>query len=99
MGSAVRRTPECAGVAGARCYLARVDGSPAAAAVLFVAGDIDLEARPTGLSLSRPPAVARRGPRGARLTLRFPTRPHRMPVEMILCLTILHAVCGKRVRY
>jgi hypothetical protein len=34
---AIRRTRECAGIAGARLYLARVDRVPAAAAVLFLA--------------------------------------------------------------
>jgi hypothetical protein len=37
---AIGRTRECAGIAGARLYLARVDGVPAAAAVLLLAPPI-----------------------------------------------------------
>jgi hypothetical protein len=38
--AAIRRTREHAGIPGARLYLARVDGEPAAAAVLFLAPPI-----------------------------------------------------------
>lgn len=53
---AIRRSRECAGVAGARLYLARVDRVPAAAAVLFLAPPIGYLADAATL-----PAHRRRG--------------------------------------
>ena len=50
---AIRRTRECAGIAGARLYLARVDRVPAAAAVLFLAPPVAYLASASTLALHR----------------------------------------------
>lgn len=50
---AIRRTRECAGIAGARLYLARVHRVPAAAAVLFLAPPIAYLANASTLPLHR----------------------------------------------
>jgi len=53
MEGAIRRTRECAGIAGARLYLARVHEVPAAAAVLFLAPPIAYLASASTLELHR----------------------------------------------
>jgi hypothetical protein len=50
---AIRRTRECAGIAGARLYLARVHRVPAAAAVLFLAPPVGYLANASTLELHR----------------------------------------------
>ena len=50
---AIRRTRECAGIAGARLYLARVDRVPAAAAVLFLAPPVAYLANASTLEVHR----------------------------------------------
>jgi GNAT superfamily N-acetyltransferase len=60
LAEAIERTRRCAEIEGARLYLATVDGTAAAAAVLFLAGDVAYLANASTLEAHR-----RRGCQGA----------------------------------